>query len=67
MFNNAWGRMYYAQNNNIGLIKFEGMQDDDTTPEFSFTRPKNDEPWNLDDSGLNSSRWQAMIGIRYKF
>ncbi len=67
MLNKDWGRRYWANNNNIGLIKYEGMQADDTTPEFSFTRPKNDEPWNLDDSGLNSSRWQAMVGIRYIF
>ncbi|MCD4695836.1 MAG: TonB-dependent receptor [Bacteroidales bacterium] len=62
-----WGRRYYASNNNIGIIKFEDFQDDNTTPEFSFTRPDNDEAWYLDDSGLNSSRWQAMIGVRYKF
>ena len=67
MINNNWGRMYYATNNNVGLILFEGFQEDGSTPEFSFDRPKDDEPWNLDDSGLNSSRWQAMIGIRYKF
>jgi len=67
LLNKDWGRRYWADNGNIGLIKFEQFQDDNTTPEFSFTRPKNDEPWNLDDSGLYSSRWQAMIGIRYIF
>ena len=62
-----WGRRYTVSNNNIGLIDFEGFQEDGTTPEFSFTRPADDEPWYLDDSGLYSSRWQGMIGIRYKF
>jgi len=67
MINPEWGNRYYASNNNIGLIKYEGMQDDGTTPEFSFDRPKDDEAYYLNDSGLYSSRWQAMIGIRYKF
>jgi len=67
LLNKDWGLRYWADNGNIGLIKFEGFQDDNTTPEFSFTRPKNDEPWNLNDSGIYSSRWQAMIGVRYIF
>jgi len=71
MINKDWGRIYYASDNNIGIIKFEGMEadanSDYTVPTFSFTRPKNDEPWQLDDSGLNSSRWQAQIGVRYIF
>jgi len=74
LFNQNWGRRYYTSNNNIGIIKFEELIDDpgdpstdETMPTFTFTRPDNDEAWYLDDSGLNSSRWQAMIGIRYKF
>jgi len=67
MINKDWGMRYYAYKNNISLIKFEGFQSDDTTPEFSFTRPDNDEPWELDDSGVVSSRWYAQLGIRYNF
>lgn len=68
LLNNKWGRRYYTNaDNNIGLIKFEQFQADGTTPEFTFTRPENDEPWSVDDVGINSSRWQGQIGIRYLF
>ena len=67
MLNKDWGRMYYASNGNISLIKFEGMADDGTTPIMSFNRPEKDEPWFIDDSGLNSSRWQAQVTLRYIF
>ena len=67
MINPEWGNKYYAPNGQAKLIKFEGMQSDNTTPEFSFKKPNNDQPYYLSDAGLYSSRWQAMIGIRYKF
>ena len=67
MLNKDWGVRSYASNNNIQLMKFEGMQADNTTPTFSFSRPKDDIPWYTDDSGLISSRWQAQIGVRYIF
>ncbi|MUP37707.1 TonB-dependent receptor [Labilibaculum euxinus] len=67
MINKDWGRMYYASNDNISLIKFEGMAADKTTPIMSFSRPEDDKPWFSDDSGLNSSRWQAQVTLRYIF
>ncbi len=72
LLNKGWGRRYYASNNNISVITYEGRIHDPATgqqtiPVFSFTRPKNDIPWYIDDSGLNSSRWQAQMGLRYIF
>lgn len=72
MINPEWGNKYFAANNNVGLIKYEGMitdeaTGDNTTPTFSFDRPADDQAWYLNDGGLYSSRWQAMIGVRYKF
>jgi hypothetical protein len=69
MLNKDWGRMYYVSGyyNVYPLVKFEGFQEDGTTPQFSFTKPKGDNIWSIDDSGLVSSRWQAQFGIRYIF
>jgi hypothetical protein len=68
LLNKDWGRRYYVSGyyNNYPLIKFEGFQEDGTTPNFTFTKPKGDV-WSIDDSGQFSSRWQGQIGIRYIF
>jgi len=69
MINKDWGRIYYASGayyNNYPLIKFEGFEDDKTTPKYSFTKPKG-EVWSIDDSGILSSRWQGQITLRYIF
>jgi len=69
MLNKDWGRRYYASGyyGNYELVSFEGFDEDGTTPQFSFTKPKGDDIWSIDDAGLTSSRWQAQIGIRYIF
>lgn len=69
LLNKDWGRLYYASGayySNYPLIKFEGFESDNTTPRFSFTKPKGDV-WAIDDLGLLSSRWQAQLGVRYTF
>lgn len=71
MLNKNWGVEYYVSHGNFQLIKFKSMSKDAngdrTIPSFTFKAPKDNEPYYVDDSGLTSSRWQAMIGIRYKF
>jgi len=68
MLNSDWGRIYYVPNyyNVYPLVKFEGFEDDNTTPKFSFKDP-GDSIYSIDDSGLVSSRWQAQFTIRYIF
>lgn len=69
MLNKDWGRIYYASGayyNNYPLIKMEGFEADNTTPKYSFTKPKG-EVWAIDDSGIFSSRWQGQITLRYIF
>jgi len=67
LLNKDWGRRYYMSYGNSTIIDFEGFAEDGTTPTFSFNHDGDYEPWNIDDSGLTSSRWKAQIGIRYKF
>jgi len=66
LLNNDWGRRYYVSYGNYNVIDFQGFDTDGTTPTFQFDTPSSDI-WNVDDSGVNSSRWQAQIGVRYIF
>ncbi len=69
LINNKWGRMYYVSKDALQLIEFDGFIDDvngDYTPTFTFDDPGGDV-WDIDDIGVQSSRWQAQIGIRYLF
>jgi len=70
MINKDWGRIYYSSGayyNNYPLVKFAGFEADNTTPKYTFTKPKNDKSYAIDDNGLLSSRWQGQITLRYIF
>ena len=64
--NSDWGRKYIVPYDAFDLIDFEGFEADGTTPQFTFRKPSGDF-YDIDDSGIFSSRWQAQIGIRYIF
>jgi hypothetical protein len=64
MLNSDWGRRYYVPYGNYALISLEGFETDGT-PVYSYD--DSGDPWNIDDSGINSSRWQAQLGLRYIF
>ncbi len=69
LLNKDWGRIYYSSGayyNNYPLVKVEGFEADNTTPKFSYKKPKA-ETWSIDDSGIFSSRWQGQLSIRYIF
>jgi len=69
LINKDWGRIYYSSGayyNNYPLVKVEGFEADNTTPKYSFKKPKA-ETWAIDDSGILSSRWQGQLSIRYIF
>jgi hypothetical protein len=52
---------------NAQFLKFEGFEADGTTPTFSFDKEAAGKLDQIDDSGINSSRWQMQIGLRYIF
>jgi hypothetical protein len=67
MINNEWGRRYFMSNDQYALYEFKGFQTGTTTPEYYFKQKADTKPYTIDDSGINSSRWQAQIGVRYSF
>ncbi len=72
LVNNNWGRRYFVGSfGNFELLNFEGFQDGTNTPTFSFDPSNltedNDPFAAIDDGGIQSSRWQMQIGLRYLF
>ncbi len=70
LLNSSWGRRYFVPGfGNFELLDFEGFQDGTNIPTFSFGGVQDNDPslGNIDDSGIQSSRWQMQFGIRYIF
>jgi hypothetical protein len=66
LLNKNWGKRYFASFNQVQLLE-QGFLDKKTTPTFSFD-PNNANRINqVDDLGLQSSRWQMQVGVRYSF
>ncbi|HSI70541.1 MAG TPA: carboxypeptidase regulatory-like domain-containing protein [Gillisia sp.] len=65
--NKDWGQRTFANFGQVQLASFQGFAADGTTPQFTFD-PRSLETKNIiDDSGLQSSRWQMQVGLRYSF
>ncbi len=66
MLNKDWGRRYQiSDNQNFQLINFVGFLPGTNTPTFSFSDPG--DAWSIIQSGVNSARWNARLGLRYTF
>jgi len=64
LLNYRWGKQYFVpnvQNSSVQLLDFEGIED--SQPVYQFKNPQG-TPWLVDQ--LNS-RWQAQLGVRYRF
>jgi len=64
--NKEWGKVNFRPQN-AQFLEFEGFEADGTTPTYSFNANAAGKLDQIDDSGLNSSRWQMQIGVRYIF
>jgi len=70
LLNKDWSRRYQiSDNQNFQSINFVGFlpttPEDPQTPAFSFSDPG--DPWSIIQSGVNSARWSARLGLRYTF
>ncbi|MFK7922426.1 MAG: TonB-dependent receptor [Bacteroidia bacterium] len=68
--NSGWGRRYNGGSfGAFQLIDFEGFEDNTLKPQFTFggVEENNISKDNIDDSGVQSSRWQMQLGVRYIF
>lgn len=61
--NKDWGKKKFVQRN-VGLLRTETAGPD---PEFTFDTELPGRLVQLDDAGIQSSRWQAQVGLRYIF
>ncbi len=65
LINKNWGVRKYAPNyGEIALVKTES---NGVAPVYSFNPAVVDNMFTIDDSGLESSRWQMQFGLRYTF
>lgn len=71
LLNKNWGRRWVVNEGgnfqSAEILRFEGFEADNTTPQFSYRKGKDYEPWTVDDTGFQSSRWQMQLGLRYIF
>ncbi len=65
--NKDWGVRTSTNFNQVQPLNFAGFATDGTTPEFTFNSRVEGTENNIDDAGLQSSRWQMQVGLRYSF
>ena len=66
--NEDWGRRFFTGGfDTATLLNFEGFAADGTTPQFTFNDRVASTINQIDDAGLQSSRWQMQFGVRYSF
>lgn len=67
LLNKEWGKRYFATFDQVQLLNQVGFLPDGTTPTFKYNPAVEGTLNQIDDQGLNSSRWQMQVGIRYTF
>ena len=62
------GRQYFVSNDQAILLDFTGfVSATNLTPQYRFTPPTNNKPYNVSDGVFNSSRWTSQLGVRLSF
>lgn len=66
LLNSDWGKIYFASNQQISLIKYDKILSNTKTPSFNYTGATliNSKPYSIADF---SSRWRAQIGLKFIF
>ncbi len=73
LLNKDWGRRYFVGSfGNFELLDFEGYEDGTNNPTYTFNPNRLESTLQgpdglIDDNGIQSSRWQMQLGIRYIF
>lgn len=67
LLNKEWGVRTFTNFNQVQLLNFTGFQPDGRTPRYTFDQRSTSTTNVVDDSGLQSSRWQMQVGLRYSF
>lgn len=66
LLNKNWGKRYFATFDQVQLLDFVDVQSNGT-PRFRYNPAVESTLNQIDDAGVNSSRWQAQMGLRYTF
>ncbi len=62
------GRQYFISNDQSIILDFTGyVSATNLTPQYRFTPPVNNRPYNVSDGVYNSSRWTSQLGVRLSF
>lgn len=69
LLNKNWGKRYFTANDQVQLLTQVGFGTgaNANTPTFSYNPTVGNSINQVDDVGLNSSRWQMQTGVRYTF
>jgi hypothetical protein len=67
LLNKDWGKRYFTSNDQVQLLQQVGFVTGTNTPTFSYNPAVGNNINQVDDVGLNSSRWQMQTGVRYSF
>ena len=67
LLNKNWGKRYFVSNDQVLLLQQVGFLPGTNTPTFSYNPTVGNSINQVDDVGLNSSRWQMQVGVRYTF